>query len=1035
MQVRMTKRNPQSGQTLIIALLILGVLLGIGLVFAALISRNISQTSRSFQRTRAGDLADAGIRLAHTQLLYSELGADWRPDATPPAIDGLGFTRDPDALYTRPASGFPLRAFTDTVVDRGGPDGLGPFTRVNFDRGRALVRVLYVPGDLGTFAAPSGVLRQPGKARQFVRVEAIGRVGTYNPNDPTRQAARAQKVSNFANDAEFRQELANLRAINSRQIDQKKLIAFVSMGLIEHARFITNKYKVSRAAEFGSLTASTGTEGDGLGISYEGTDVSVPTLLGGTLYDPLGTVLTQGAGSMYINSDVVFHGLTRAVVNPGLGENITVAGRVRAANGASTLELTRVNPNGSTNTFSASGNSLNSNSGAFSTQNGLLRDGVSDIDANGFPRSAVRKEPPTFLGTDPNTGVNRYLFITRDSGALVNGRNVGRFGYGQGVYVSASDRANVSTEAEREQFDPTRSLVKDWLNPNNPNSIAWKGPYYIPVASYVRLLPDGFEIIRDARSSNAFQRTWRRLDGTDSGRSDIRYILRAVPLAGGGTQVYSLNSITNPARFTVPSASVTDATFVNEGSPFNGVLYFEGDVRIRGVIPTDHQLTLASAGSIYIEGSITKGVIAADGTALTRPSRSMLMLMAKDYVTINPTMFFGPRPGTTVAGKTVDPLPNTANPIELVQGQNDRIQLTTEFLLDPNLPNGLPNSSPSTWVPFASSYVDPNGAVITSNLLLSHSADDNGPSFVNLFVKPRTFLSVATITQPYLFDRSPDFNTTAGGEFPPGGNIPVYGLTTPQVNAYPRFEMISVPFVTNTFALVNRQLVAGAGNPFGGLVLGTQDSTELDLGMTTLGLFTTKNYALARAAINPHDVRIEASLFAEEGSFFVIPGGSFNVNSDDTRQQFQADVTSLGLSGAQLKRYQSFGAMPGAPFFGEALNIKVSVIGSVTENMPAPIGQQADWQRKWGWMPRIIPGTDLYAPRQHIPNGWPSITGNNPGAYILPNLTISFDPSLALGSADGSVPIRRSPDGLWTLPPMPRLPVSPKLVYFGEENP
>ncbi len=1038
---RLNRQRTERGQTLVIALLVLGIMLGLGFLFAGLISRNISQTGRSLERTRAGDLAEAGVRFAHTQMLFSDLGADWRPAATPPLVDATGFSRDPDALYLRAGTGIPLRNAGDTLLDRGGPDGLGPFARVNFDRGRALVRVLYLPSDRAVFASPTGVVRRPGKARNYIRIEAIGRVGRINPNDPTTLAREGQQVAGFANDVAFRTAVARLRQLDAQLVDQKKLLGFVSLGLTEHARFITNKYSVSREAELGSLTSSDplagGTEVDGLGITHEGADIAIPTVMGGDLFDAGGNLLVRGTGSIYSNADLVVHGQVRTVLNPDFGDAVQVAGRLRGANPESTIVLERVNPNGTSTTIPVSGTALSSTAGNFSTQNGLLRDGTNQIDRGGYPRSIGRKEPPSFLATDPSTGLNRYENITRRSGAIGNNGNTGVFGHGEGVWVSASDIANQPNEEDRQASDPSRTLVNDWLRPNNPNSVAWKGPFYIPIAAYLKLTPDGFQITRDARSSSPFQRTWRRPDGSDSGQSTVRYRLRTITLASGERVTFYLNSVAHPAAFTGPSATISDATFQSNGIPFNGVLMFQGDLRVRGVIPTDHQLSVVSRGSIYIEGSITKGVVQENGTVLNRPSTSMLMLMAKDYVAVNTTMFFGPSIGEAPASKRVDPLPNTPNPVELVLGSNDRLRLSTEFLLNPVDASGRPNGNPQTWEPFASTYEDAQGDPINPGLLMTHSADDNGPTFVQLGVRPQTFFDLtSTPTQAYLWPRSAVFNTVAGAEFPTvTGNIPVYGLASPQINAYPRFETVSVAIATAQFTLTGNKLVAPGANAFGPIQLGLQDSTEFDLRLfPALGLYASKNYALARAAINPHDIRIEAAMFAEEGSFFVIPGAPFNFNSEDTRQRFDSEVGSLGLAAAQQRRYEERGALPLTPFYGEPLNVRVSILGAITENMPAPIGQQAEWQRRWGWMPRILPGSDLFAPSQHIPNGWPSILGANPGEVFLPNLTVTYDPALALATADGQNSLRRSSDGLWTLPPTPRLPVSPKFAYFGEDN-
>lgn len=1043
----------RSGQTIIVALLIMGVLLALGFVFAGLVSRNIVQTGRSFERGTAGDLADSGIRFMHSQLVNSELGGDWVPEPTFPSVNGLGITRDPDALYLRPGTGLRLRlpnGALSNVIDRGGPDGLGPFSRILFDKGRSLIRNLYLPSDFALFGTPQGALRQPGKARYYLRLEAVGRAGRVDPNDPTTLLANGVQVAGFANDAAFNDALNLMKSIDSRNVDQKKLMAFASLGLIEHSLFVTNKYKVSRAAELGSPTAAaTGPETDGLGITTEGQRVVVPSIYGGQLFDAAGTQVTRGTGSIYSNADVVFHGVTQTYLNSGIGDSISVAGTIRAANSSSLVQILAVDPQNPNivTPINLSGAQLNSTSTGFLTEKGLLRDGNQEIDGDGYPRSVSRKEPPSFLSLDPATGANRYITATRDSGVIVNNRNTGRYGYGIGVYVDAQDRANTANENEREAAGAAKSLPDDWLKPNNPGSVAWKGPYYIPIGTYMVLQPDGFVLIRDSRAANPDQRFWRHLDGSLTATSRIRYRLRTVALPGGTFETYSLNSIVNPTLVDLPAAGLTDATFINNGQPFNGLVVCQGDLRIRGVIPTDQQLTVVSMGSIYVEGSITKGIVRENSSTLTGPSRSMLMLMAQDYVALNTTMFFGPSVGETVQPKNTDPMPNTPNPVELDFTQG-RLSLQTEFILNPDNAAGQPLGNPQTWTPFALSYLSDTyaGGTATNSpwMLLQHAADDNGPAAIRVGVTGMTYADpTATPTSYYLFHNvDPNQGTVVGNYNLDVWNLfgtpssAIYGLTRPARSAYPRFETISARLTDGTLGYAGRKIGPSAGSAVGDFALGVQDPTRFDVELESgLGTIATKNYALSRFGMNPHDVRVEAGIFAENGSFFVIPGPAFNMNSEDTRTKFNQDVANVGLTTAQQIRFDDFGVMPATPFYNEPLNCRVSLIGSISENMPVPISQQAEWQRKWGWMPRTIGATGLYAPHQHIPQNWGTITGNTPTQFYVPNLILSYDPSLALGSADGATPIRTTPDGRWILPPMPRLPVSPSLAYFGEQNP
>ena len=78
MRTRNHSRRLQYGQTLVIALLVLFVLLILGAAFASILSRNIRGASVAKGRGINNDLAESGVRFAHAQLVNSTLGADWR---------------------------------------------------------------------------------------------------------------------------------------------------------------------------------------------------------------------------------------------------------------------------------------------------------------------------------------------------------------------------------------------------------------------------------------------------------------------------------------------------------------------------------------------------------------------------------------------------------------------------------------------------------------------------------------------------------------------------------------------------------------------------------------------------------------------------------------------------------------------------------------------------------------------------------------------------------------------------------------------
>ena len=1061
----MKLRSRESGQTLIVAILILGILLILGFAFAQIIGRSISEAGRQNQRTVASDLSRSGINATHSQLVNSELGADWRPEPTQIAFDAAGFSRDPDALYLRPAPVPPVTIDLgngETFIDMGGPDFKGPFARTDTDKGRRLVRVRYAPGDFDSMVstAPSA-LRQPGKAQKYILIESVGRPGKLTVNgriDVSKQLPEAIQIANYVSMAQVVAAVSAGRAIDSRHnADQRKMKAFASIGITEHGRTITNKHKVNRPAELGiplgRIASSDPFAQSDLTVQFNDAPggaipVDVQTAWG---YGPAAAQLGRptwanvpGGGSLYSNASIKWHGDGFIALNRFLGENWKVNGAIMPADpstaGPNTSSLT-IRPfdfNRATNQWQplpdvmVGGTALNSDRGDFSTQNGLLQDGArQDVDPNGNPRGVGRLEPPSILARDPQSNVNRYQNMASSSGPLVGNINIGRLGYGRNVYVDSSERGNLDSEDERRQQAGVRNLTNDWLNPNNAGSLGWQGPFYVPVASYLHLLPDGFEIIRDSRSR---QRYWRRPTGGSTGESTCRYRVRYVdPTGTGRFEMYIINSVENPGLISAPINAVSDADFITNGRPFGGVIYFEGDTRVRGVIPTDIQLSVVSMGSVYIDGSITKGRInihnngyrpgLAFGQVLNRPSSSMIMLMARDYVVLNTTQFFGPVPGASPAVKSTDVVADTPSPIELDIADSPELTLMTQFV-----------TNPLTGNPFPIDY-NSGGGPVAPEIFLSSAADDNGPGFLQLDIRPNTWAMAGPDYGFFPFDvdytfgaTTVQFNAAAQYYVGPPATIPIYGLGEPSINAYPRFETIGFPLTTLTTDVFNNQIRSEGGS--GMYHMAINDPTLFRLRTSAVGPNAPKNWLLSRAVVAPHDIRIEAAMFAEEGSFFVIPGHWFNTNPDDSRLDYNNGTgayATVAPADRSLHRYQTFGATASTPFYAEPVDVRISIFGAISENMPAPMSQQVEWLKKWGWIPRELGESGVQIPVQHDPNNLLS----DPSVKTVPNLILTYDPNLANATFDGSTPVRT--DGLGrVLPPMPRLPVSPTLAFIGD---
>lgn len=1057
----LNRKQTQSGQTLVIALLVLGILLVLGFVFLGVVGQNIRTAGRQQQRSVATDLAEAGVRFAHSQLLNSTLGADWRP--APP--DPASFTpRDPDYEYLQPGSN---RVQFGGAADFGGPDGLGPYARVQFENGRALIRVRYAPSDAKIFTASAiGSLREPSKARSYLTIESVGRPGTVNVSDPT-------------------------TAVERSRIESRKIIAFATIGLIDQARFETGKYRENRAFEIGIP--------EDLNLTYKGAPVSALGLQLGSSYTLFnmtpGTppVLTatpgkiEGGGGLYSNLPIVVYGHVTMNENGTLGDKILTSETISGATDSSTLTLQKTFFDTTSNTWQGisgsnpainltNGSGLDSRNPLFSTFGGILRDGVVEADQQVNARSVSRREAPSILSTDPSTGRTRYLTLSKYSGTTMGAGPVGEYGQGPNVYVNNNDDRQISTDAEgRERVGTSESLINDWLNPNNDQKgSGWQGFVYVPRGAYMLLTSDGFVIIRDGKAP-AGERTWKRGDGTDTGSSALRY--RIGRAAVNDPRPYIVNAFT--PGITDISATLGPAEYAL-GQPFGGVVYFEGNVRIRGQIPTDVQLTVVSGATIYVEGSITKGIVGNDytrltssgsfpnGAVLTRPSRSMLMLMAKEYVALNTTQFFGTTPAEAL--EPVGDTPDTLQFKPLRMRSDSTLTFQTDLLLDPD--TGTANN-PSTWRPFADRYSAPvGGANIPSSLLITHAMDANSTNpaaYVGLDVNfgldnPATPASVTDSNYMFLLNG----NNAASSYYPPGYSEPgyttgntarAYGVGGQAWQRYPKFESLAFPLFSSAFAYnpLQRTLSGALGVSQGSYVGLLEDRNEFTIRPLSVGGSPLENYLVARASVMPGDVRIEASIYAEQGSFFVIPGQWFNPNPNDRRDSYEARIAffesaaggsqspAVAKQSADLERLDNYGAFPEMPFYSEPVDVRVQIVGSISENIAPPIADQAEWIKKWGWIPREIGASGVEIPIQHFPGG----NATDPRyANFVPNLILTYDPALATGRVDGysnvytdqndpTSPKRyiRFDEYDRPLPPMPRLPVSPTLAYFGEVNP
>lgn len=744
---------------------------------------------------------------------------------------------------------------------------------------------------------PSGPIHR----QPIIKIESIGRVGLVDPNDPTTLAEGAQG-------------------------NRAERVAYLQIGTIDYLRFVMNREQRGDIMDLGA-------EDIGIGVPYR--------LI-------LGEIEGQniGGGSIYVNGNLRWSGNVQIGLNPNLGERVYVAGEI-IHNDNTQVELA-VQGVGQVPTLPSS----NPN---FITAGGLYRDGRPVTGRDGYPRTIPFLPPPRMDTVDPATDRPRYASATRDSGIWLqrpNGSwfNTGQYGYGRGVYINNAQ----DIQRESRGILGGYTLRNDWLKPGN--SRYWNGPFYEPPGAYIELV----EVIENGRiRAQGFRITRNQADPRD-----VWYN----PLTGLPTNIKTLafqflnpndpldNTLTNELVESLPQ-NERDRFRV----PFNGVIYAEGNVRIRGRIPSGRQITIVTNGTAYIEGNIVKG-----------DERSALAIIARDYVCINTTQFLyrsADSPGTAEG----DPF-NAEAPYFFEVLPNQPMRILFSFGEDPT--------------PYANLL----------QLYVRHSAGGDA-SFINLLVNP------SLLPNPFY-----QFNIPG---FPPY----VYPLGRTSLQVYPNYEKIAFPLTP----LTAFDTTPGAVNL---LQFQLQPISNVDSFR-----FPTDNkpYRLSAVAIQPLDIKIQAALFAQEGSFFVIPGYWFNTNPQDTRANaVQRDRILLGVASREF------------PFYGESLDIRITIEGSIAENITARVGDQTEWLRKWGWIPRVYGNSGVEIPESHR-----RYFHDNNGQYAV-NLFMRYDPVFrdprvngqplrTAYTANPADPLFEHPGNI--LPPLPRLPVCPKPIFAGEIRP
>jgi len=709
-----------------------------------------------------------------------------------------------------------------------------------------------------------------------------------------------------------------------------RMLALKPYGITDFGRYITNSTNRGEPAKLGLEPY--------FDFDVDGTVETVPTSFSGGI---------RSNGDLILVGDVVGGSGTNTVVL-GPGETMQVAG-----------EISFQTPSGGSNTNVVtpviSGPLLPSTDPAFTTFAGRVLDHMGAADALGFVRQATKLAAPD-LELKAEGSENRYLAQTRDSGVVVSAAtdarfpsalslNTGLLGFGRGIYVDNAGDIQYQHDLDL--------LERDWLQKlgeDTPESVesAWNavGTTYTPPGVEVTLYPseliasggdpanisaDPATVLADTTGS---LRYWPNHVATAPGIRLVRQDARTFR----GEQI---------STWVQPNGLDSGLHEIYMDYPANGVIACAGNVRIKGTLPSPgFNLTVYSGGTIYLDGNLesveTLVRRQSGGSYMPAPGESKIALLARDSVCLNPTQFVPQLTTGTTAAQEDDPLNRDKGMHWELNGVGDAVY--SEFTI-PVIASGA-----------------------TLNLLAKQSGEDPGPSVMSLLVNGTPFTFGGGASGPITVS-STEFAFVPPGYLPMGPNVsyalsPQYERLVSAANSLP-WDLTAALGMSPTLQTLT-------------FVQNTPQVTEYWLRKFKL------EQLVGGEVTGGLGVQVCALIYAEHGSWFVIPGDYFEPKAG--QQDLNGDGTILldedgdGLNDAlRLKRY----------------NYSIRVIGAISEDHPAPMDAVREWEDKWSY------------PNSGASIGWSQ-------------LEFLYDPTLVQERA-------------YNLAMLPSLPVSEDLIFVGTE--
>jgi hypothetical protein len=402
--------------------------------------------------------------------------------------------------------------------------------------------------------------------------------------------------------------------------------------------------------------------------------------------------------------------------------------------------------------------------------------------------------------------------------------------------------------------------------------------------------------------------------------------------------------------------------------PTDGIILAEGNIGVRGTIAQGKRLTIVTLRTAYINGPLMRERDS-QGRAY---NNSAIAILARDHICVNTTQFVP------------------------VGGWKDTS--TSELLSEPK-PIKISTNDPSQQLTalfeYAGGALNPPAPGL--NIFISHLSQGN-----------RSGGGLDTTKFGFWVNSHQASGTNLGNLDFSGSNNYTYdlGATFPTV----LHDVISL-------------LPSGGGD---GYTINTfpGSANTIKWGFAN----GAPDYLLQRFGIAPLTIDIEAALYAQKGSFYVLPGYWFNTNRNDTRAAFTSgdNQSRYGRNRPPEVLNELF------PFYQEPIDVQIHIYGSISEGTPASEGDAMNWSRKWAW----DGATARYGSTNYT---FQQVSGHTRGIVVEYNpnqryqLRSKSDKEVYRDPISELRTVMRFSDDGQVLPLMPRLPVSRGMLYYGQD--